>query len=346
MAQFHKLTIKEIKRKTAEAVSITFEIPEKLKSEFKFIAGQYINIKTEINGKEVRRSYSICSDPNTDILKVAVKAVEGGSFSVYATTLLHAGDKLEVSKPEGRFILNPENGKNYIAFAAGSGITPIMAMLKSTLHLDATFTLVYGNKTAQDTIFKERLDVLKKLYGTKLNVHYIYSRENVSNELFGRIDNGNVKYFLNNVYKNTSFDEVFLCGPESMIKSVTETLIENNISKENIHFELFTVPVEINEGATIPEENSEITIVLDEEETTFIMSQKKIILNAALDKDLDAPYSCQGGICSSCLARVVEGSVVMEKNAILTDDEIEEGLILTCQAHPTTPTIKIDYDDV
>ena len=131
-----------------------------------------------------------------------------------------------------------------------------------------------------------------------------------------------------------------------MIKSVTETLIENNISKENIHFELFTVPVEINEGATIPEENSEITIVLDEEETTFIMSQKKIILNAALDKDLDAPYSCQGGICSSCLARVVEGSVVMEKNAILTDDEIEEGLILTCQAHPTTPTIKIDYDDV
>ena len=346
MAQFHKLTIKEIKRKTAEAVSITFEIPEKLKSEFKFIAGQYINIKTELNGKEIRRSYSICSDPNTDILKVAVKAVEGGSFSVYATTLLHVGDKLEVSKPEGRFILNPENGKNYIAFAAGSGITPIMAMLKSTLHLDATFTLVYGNKSAQDTIFKERLDVLKKLYGTKLNVHYIYSREHVPNELFGRIDNGNVKYFINNIYKNTTFDEVFLCGPESMIKSVTETLIENNISKENIHFELFTVPVEINEGATIPEGNSEITIVLDEEETTFIMSQKKIILNAALDKDLDAPYSCQGGICSSCLARVVEGSVVMEKNAILTDDEIEEGLILTCQAHPTTPTIKIDYDDV
>jgi len=346
MAQFHKLTIKEIKRKTADAVSITFEIPEKLKTEFEFKAGQYINIKKELNGKEIRRSYSICSDPNGAILKIAVKSVEGGLFSVYATTLLHVGDKLEVSKPEGRFVLDPQNGKNYIAFAAGSGITPIMSMIKATLHKGANFTLIYGNKSADDTIFKERLDVLKKLYSTQLNVHYVYSRENDSNEIFGRIDKGNVNYFLNNIYKNTSFDDAFLCGPETMIKMATETLTENNFTENKIHFELFTVPASANEDATIPEGNSEITIVLDDEETTFIMSQKKIILNATLDKDLDAPYSCQGGICSSCLARVVEGSVVMEKNAILTDDEIEEGLILTCQAHPTSSTIKIDYDDV
>lgn len=346
MAQFHKLTIKEIKKETVDAVSISFDIPEKLKPEFKFTAGQYITIKKELNGKEVRRAYSICSDPNTDVLKVAVKAVEGGTFSIFATKSLHDGDKLDVSKPEGKFILKPKSGQNYIAIAAGSGITPIMAMLKASLHDDSTFTLIYGNKSANDTIFKERLDVLKKMYSTRLNVHYIFSREEVSGELFGRCDPGNVNYFLKNTYKNTSFDAAFLCGPESMIKSVTETLIENNIPKENIHFELFSTPVEANVDASIPEGNSEITIILDDEETTFIMPQKKIILNAALDKDLDAPYSCQGGICSSCLARVVEGRVVMEKNAILTDDEIEEGLILTCQAHPTTPKIKIDFDDV
>lgn len=346
MAEFHKLTIKEIKKETADAVSIIFDVPEKLKSEFKFTAGQYLNIKKELKGKEIRRAYSICSDPNTDILKIAVKAVEGGTFSVFATTLLHVGDKLEVSTPEGRFTLKPESGKNYIGVAAGSGITPIMSMIKASLHDDSTFTLIYGNKSANDTIFRERLEVLKKLYSTRLNVHYIFSREESKDALFGRCDAGNINYFLRNEYKNTSFDTAFLCGPESMIKTATATLIDNNISKKNIHYELFSVPVEVSSDHSVPEGNSEITIMLDDEETTFVMPQKKIILNAALDKDLDAPYSCQGGICSSCLARVTDGTVVMEKNAILNDDEIEEGLILTCQAHPTSSKISIDYDDV
>lgn len=346
MAQFHKLTIKEVKKETANAVSITFDVPEKLQSEFKFKAGQYINIKKEIDGKEVRRAYSICSDPNTNILKVAVKSVEGGTFSVFATNRLHAGDKLDVSSPEGRFILEPQSGKNYIAFAAGSGITPIMAMAKASLHDDSTFTLVYGNKTEEDVIFKEKLDVLKKMYGTRLNVHYIFSKTEVDGALSGRCDADKVNYFLNNEYKNTAFDSAYICGPESMIKEVSKTLASNGIAEENIHYELFTVPVEISDGADIPEGNSEITIMLDDEETTFVMPQKKYILNAALDKDLDAPYSCQGGICSSCLAKVTEGTAKMDRNEILTDDEIEEGLILTCQAHPTSPKISIDFDDV
>ena len=346
MSQFHKLTIKEIVKETANAVSITFDVPEKLIAEFQFKAGQYITIKKEINGKEVRRAYSICSDPNTGILKVAVKAVEGGTFSIYATKSLHVGDKLEVSKPEGRFVLEPQSGKHYLAIAAGSGITPIMSMLKASLHDDSTFTLIYGNKSAEDTIFKERLEVLKKMYSTRLNVHYIFSREESEGELFGRCDAGNINYLLKNNHKDVVFDQAFLCGPERMIRDLTETLKSNNIAEENIHYELFSVPVTTDENNDIPEGNTEITILLDDEETTFVMSQKKTILNAALNKDLDAPYSCQGGICSSCLAKVIEGSVTMEKNEILTDDEIEEGLILTCQAHPTTPKIKIDFDDV
>ncbi|AOW21059.1 ferredoxin--NADP reductase [Urechidicola croceus] len=346
MAQFHNLTIKEIIKETNDAVSISFNIPNDLKSEFQFIAGQYITIKKKIAGKEVRRAYSICSTPESGEVKIAVKAVDNGIFSVFATTLLKNGDSLEVSKPEGRFTLTPNNSKNYIAFAAGSGITPVLSMIKSSLNNGASFTLIYGNKTVTDTIFKSELDNLKEKYPNNFNLHYIYSREDIENALFGRIDTANVNYFLKNIYKNSVFSEAFLCGPEKMIETVTETLINNNMQKENIHFELFSTPVDNSEKFEIAAGNTEITVVLDDEETTFVMSQKQPILNAALDEDLDAPYSCQGGVCSSCLARITEGKAIMEKNSILTDSEIEEGLILTCQAHPTTPKITIDYDDV
>lgn len=347
MAQFYKLTIKKIKKETENAVSITFDIPTNLKSDFTFIAGQYVTIKKELAGKELRRAYSICSDPSSDELKIAVKAVDNGTFSVYATTILKEGDVLEVSKPEGRFTLTPQPNKNYIAFAAGSGITPIMSMIKSAIKEDCTFTLVYGNKSAEKTIFKDELDALA-LNNDNLKVHYIYSQQNADTALFGRIDTGNANYFLKNIYKETRFDEAFLCGPEQMIKTVTETLIENNINKENIHYELFSVTLDntSEDNADIPNGNTEITILLDDDETTFVMSQQKNILEAALKEDLDAPYSCQGGVCSSCLAKVTEGSATMLKNEILTDDELKEGLILTCQAHPTTPKITIDYDDV
>ncbi len=346
MAQFHNLTIKEIKKETVDAVSITFEIPKSLISEFQFIAGQYITIKKELEGKELRRAYSICSDTRDGDLKVAVKSVDNGTFSVHATSVLKQGDTLEVSKPEGRFILEPQDNKNYIAFAAGSGITPIMSMLKTTLKTNSTFTLVYGNKTLEDAIFKEELDQLKIAYPDNFYLHYVYSRKDLDNALFGRIDTGTVNYFVKNVYKHISFDKAFLCGPEKMIHLVTDTLVQNKMSKENIYFELFSTPIESGEKIEIAEGNSEITVILDDEKTTFQMSQKEPILNAILNQNLDAPYSCQGGVCSSCLGRVTQGEAIMEKNAILTDSEIEEGLVLTCQAHPTTSKITLDFDDV
>ncbi len=351
MSKFHTLTIKEIKKETPNAVSILFDIPTEFQNEFQFKAGQYLNIKKTIAGKELRRAYSICTAPNSNNLAVVVKAVDNGTFSVFANTILKKGDTLEVEKPEGKFVLETakNNSKNYLAIAAGSGITPIMAMLKATLteEPNSTFTLIYGNKTVTETIFKDEIDALQKNFPNNLNVQYVYSQEEQENALFGRIDKANINYVVKNKCKHLTFDKAFLCGPEAMIHVAIDVLVENNINKDNIFFELFSTPISSEEKATQNfEGTSEITVIVDDEETTFNMDAKTTILNAALKEGLDAPYSCQGGICSSCLAKVTAGTAKMEKNAILSDSEIEEGLILTCQAHPTSQKITIDYDDV
>jgi ring-1,2-phenylacetyl-CoA epoxidase subunit PaaE len=348
MATFYKVHIQEVKQETAHAVSVVFEIPENLQSDFDFSAGQYITLQKEINGSTIRRAYSICSTPNSGELRVAIKAVENGVFSTYATSELKAGDSIEISAPEGRFLLKPEANKNYIGFAAGSGITPLRSMLETVLETQptSTFTLVYGNKTTADTIFFEALNRLKETYPNQFNLHYIYTREDVKNSLRGRIDENVTNYIVKNRYKETSFDAAFLCGPEEMIKEASKTLEKNKIAKENIHFELFTAAVDGEKTAQVQEGITTVTVVLDDEELTFTMSQTDDLLAASLRNDIDAPYSCQGGVCSSCLAKVTEGKAVMTKNAILSDNELADGFILTCQAHPTTATITIDFDDV
>ena len=347
MSKFHKLTIQKIIKETADAVSILFTIPQHLKEDFSFEAGQYITLKANINGNEVRRAYSICASPKSNELKVAVKAVENGIFSTFATNTLKEGDELDVFVPEGKFVLNPEANKNYIAFAAGSGITPVMSMIKTVLENEnsSTFTLIYGNKSADKTIFKNELDALLEKHSANFNLHYVFSQETNAEDKFGRIDTGITNYFVKNIYKETSFDAAFLCGPETMIHSVSETLQENNFDKNAIHFELFTASTEEN-GVEIEEGKTEITVLLDDEETSFIMDKTDDILAASLRNNLDAPYSCQGGVCSSCLCKVTEGKAVMTKNSILTDGEVEEGFVLACQAHPTTAKIVIDFDDV
>ena len=348
MATFYNVQIKEVKQETADAVSVVFNIPENIKSDFNFSAGQYITLQKEINNEEVRRAYSICSTPNSGEVRVAIKAVENGIFSTYATSDLKVEDTIEISTPEGRFLLNPETNKNYIAFAAGFGITPILSMLKTVLETESTstFTLVYGNKSVADTIFFDELNSLKETYQDRFKLHYIYSREDVKNGLRGRIDQNVTNYFVKNMYKETSFDAAYLCGPEEMINEVSKTLKNNNISKENIHFELFTATVDKEKAEQVKEGTTVITVLLDDEETTFTMQQTDDILAASLRNDLDAPYSCQGGVCSSCLCKVTEGKAVMVKNSILTDGEVADGLVLACQAYPTTAKITIDFDDV
>ncbi len=350
MAKFHTLTLHKIIRETPDAVSLHFEIPEVLKEDFKFKAGQYITIEKNINGKNVRRAYSLCSTPQSGKLSVVVKEVKGGSFSVFANRELREGDDLEVLPPEGKFVLlpNADNNNTYLAFAAGSGITPVMSILKTVLDQEpqSKFLLVYGNRSPEDTIFIKELMDLQLAHHERFFLEFVYSRKQVAEYQFGRISKAIVNYFLKNKYKDLSPSAFYLCGPEPMIDEVKETLIENGVSKDKIHFELFSTAAEpvVIEG--LQDGTTALTVMLDDEETTFVMSQNKTVLETVLEQDLDAPYSCQGGICSTCIARIKEGTAKMRKNQILTDEEIEEGLVLTCQAQPTSSVLKIDYDDV
>ncbi|WP_424492830.1 2Fe-2S iron-sulfur cluster-binding protein [Salinimicrobium sp. GXAS 041] len=350
MSDFYSLKIKEIIRETPKAVSIAFEIPEELKQKFSFKAGQYITVKTNIDGKEVRRAYSLCSPPTGDSFKVTVKEVKDGTFSVIANNKLKAGDMLEVHPPEGKFVFEPENHEKpqtYAAFAAGSGITPVLSILKTVLREEplSRFILVYGNRTPDETIFFKELLELQAKFPERLFIEFVYSRCNEENCHYGRIDKATVNYVTKNKFKSEDFRKFYLCGPETMIDLVKEVLLENGIPKENIAFELFSTSDEGEVQANL-EGSTELTIMVDDEETTFKMAQTATVLEAALEQGLDVPYSCQGGICSSCVARITEGKAEMQKNSILVDSEIEEGLVLTCQAHPTTSTLKVDYDDV
>jgi ring-1,2-phenylacetyl-CoA epoxidase subunit PaaE len=348
MSTFHKLSIKNYIQETANAVSIIFDIPEHLKDNFSFKAGQYVTLKTTIEDKEIRRSYSICSSPNSGELKVAIKRVENGVFSTYAITHLKTGDIIEVHEPEGKFILEPSRSNNYLGIAAGSGITPVLSMIKTVLQEEpsSSFTLIYGNKSSVETMFKTELDALSIAYDKRFNLQYVFSRQNEEGSLFGRIDKGLTNYFIKNIYKNWSFKTAFLCGPEEMIQTVSTTLKENHFKETQILFELFTASINEESSSEIKDGQTEVTVLLDDEELFFTMDQKDDILAAALRNDVDAPYSCQGGVCSSCLGKVTQGTAVMFKNSILTDDEVNEGFILTCQAHPTSSKISIDFDDV
>lgn len=349
MADFYSLTVKNIKKLTPSAVAITFDIPKDLIQTFAFAAGQYITIKKEIKGEELRRAYSISSSPKKDTITIGVKKVDRGGFSDYAHSKLAEGDTLEVMPPEGRFVFNPtESPKNIAAFAAGSGITPIMSIAKTVLDSNPanTFVLVYGNKSYEETMFYTDLVNLQLNYTNRFFIYFTNSQAQEKDSLFGRIDTSTVNFALKNKHKDMAFDAYYLCGPEAMIHKVTDTLKENGVAADKILFELFTA-TEIKEELSVTAEGeTQIEVLVDDETFSFTMDKKMVVLDAVLKENIDAPYSCQGGVCSSCIARVTEGKAEMANNQILTDGEIAEGFILTCQAHPLTPTLKVDYDDV
>ena len=349
MSDFHALKISEIKQETPTAVAVTFEVPQALKTIFSFSAGQYITLNHTINGDQVRRAYSICSSPSSGVLTVGIKKVANGTFSVFANDQLAVGDILQVMPPQGKFTLHPDpqQGQHIAAFAAGSGITPILSIAQTALEQEpnSTFLLVYGNQTKQQAMFYETIEQLKAQFPERFFVEYIYSRSQETNAARGRIDKNVVSYYLTNKYKQTSFKDFYVCGPEAMIDEVSNTLVASGVSKQHIHFELFTTTLAAA-LETVKDGTTSISIIVDQVTEQFTMPQNKTILEAALEKQLDAPYSCQGGICSSCIGRVIQGKAEMRQNQILTDSEVAEGLVLTCQAHPVTPTVVLDYDDI
>ncbi len=350
MAQFYRLTIEEIQRVTSQSVALSFKIPDALKSAFTFVPGQYITLQTEIDGERVRRDYSICSSKNASKITVGIKAVENGLFSQFANTQLKAGDELDVSAPTGRFRLDTKSAatKNYLAFAAGSGITPILSMISSSLEEepDSRFVLVFGNKRLGDVMFYKELQELKERFSNRFSIHYLFSQEPVEGHLSGRITAATVPYILSEQHLDKNFNDYFLCGPELMINEVKTALESSGIDPRTIHFELFTSSATTDDSEEEYNGETQVHLFLDDEEESFSMRGDQSILEAALLEGLDAPYSCQGGICSTCIAKVTEGKAHMKKNSILSEEEVAEGLVLTCQAHPTTAKITIDYDAV
>ncbi|QHI37435.1 1,2-phenylacetyl-CoA epoxidase, subunit E [Kordia antarctica] len=346
MSGFHSLEVRHIHRETPSAVSVEFHVPEVLQPSFSFKAGQHITIKTTLNGKEIRRSYSLCATPKENKIKVAIKEIENGTFSKYANQELTEGTILNVHPPEGKFVYTPSSHKGNIAlFAAGSGITPMMSILKTALEYGNTVALLYGNKSTEETIFHDELIALADKF-PNFYLKFVYSQSRTENALTGRIDGASVNYVLKNQMKATDFSHYYICGPEEMIATVSDTLTTNEVAKETIHFELFTSSAKSNAAAEAVSGKTTISITVDDEDFTFDMDASETILDAALKQKIDAPYSCQGGICSSCICRVTEGKAIMEKNQILTDSELAEGMILACQAHPVTATIAIDFDDI
>lgn len=346
MAAFHKLKINSIKKLTADAASIGFEVPSSLKDSFQYRSGQYINLKASIKNEDVRRSYSLCSAPSEGTLEVGIKRIPKGLFSSYATQELRVGDSLEVGVPEGRFVYDAQE-KNITAFAAGSGITPIYSILKTALQAgsDTHFTLVYGNKSPEQTLFYEELKNLEAAHPSQLKILWVFSQSNEETGRFGRIDSSIVKYVLKNTGQlSTAF---YLCGPEAMILEAKDTLLKSSIEENQIHFELFTASKTVETtGEDSSSDEVVLEIIADDDAHTIKTTASNTLLDAALNHKLDVPYSCQGGVCCSCIAKITEGSATMANNQILTDEEVAEGLVLTCQAIPTAAKLVVNYDDV
>ncbi|NNK70100.1 MAG: ferredoxin--NADP reductase [Flavobacteriaceae bacterium] len=353
MADFHELKVKQVKQETHNAVSLLFDVPEQLKADYVFKAGQYLTLKALINGEEVRRDYSLCTNPESGELKVVVKEVDNGTFSKFANTAIKAGDSMEVCTPQGRFIFTPEplSRRIILGIAAGSGITPVMGILKTALQNEpmSKFILLYGNKSPENTIFFKQLKELKASFTERFEYIPVYSQTSEEGALFGRIDRAYILNTLKRLNADETLDEIYVCGPKPMIDLSIEVLKEKGYRDDQIKYELFTsaaAPSETDSKDHNNEGKCRVEVIVDDEEFSFEMDTSQTILEAALKHDVDAPYSCQGGICSSCIARIREGSVQMRQNNILTDSEVEEGFVLTCQSEPTSSKVIVDYDDV
>ncbi|MFN4102790.1 MAG: 1,2-phenylacetyl-CoA epoxidase subunit PaaE [Tepidimonas sp.] len=359
---FHELTVKRVSPEAAGSVAVTFDIPGPLRDTFRFEPGQYLTLRTRLDGQELRRNYSICS-PRSRLerqgeLEVGIRPVQGGRFSNWASTALRPGQRLEVMPPEGRFTVQRPRALHRVGFAAGSGITPILSIAASTLEEqpESKFTLVYGNRRTATIMFNEALQDLKDRYPDRFTMIHVLSRQAQEVDLLqGRLDEAKVRAIMDALLPPASMDEVFICGPEAMIQATEQALLAAGVPAQRIRTERFTtgaaqaakVQADVDAaGERRPAQAAaQAIVVLDGKQHEVPIGAGEAVLDAALGAGLDLPYSCKGGVCSTCRAKVLEGRVTMERNFGLTDDEVARGFVLTCQSHPVTERLVLSFDE-
>jgi ring-1,2-phenylacetyl-CoA epoxidase subunit PaaE len=354
--RFHRLAVHDIRHEAAGAVSMTFVIPDELANDYRFTPGQYLTLRTMLDGEEVRRSYSICSGPDEGEIRIAVKRVDGGAFSGFATSELKRGDELDVMTPTGRFGIAPmpEQARIHVGFAAGSGITPILSIAKAVLarEPDSRFFLFYGNRTTEGMLFRRELEELKDRFIERLSVFHVISGEEQDIPiLHGRLNGEKVRVLLRALVPASHVDHVFICGPTGMSEDIETTCRELGIAAERIHVERFVSefggrprPKAVVPASAPPKAMA--ALIIDGKRREVPVAEGEAILDAALRAGLDLPFACKGGMCSTCRARLVEGSAEMELNYSLEPWELKAGFVLTCQAKPTTDKVVVDYDQM
>ncbi|MFC5429028.1 1,2-phenylacetyl-CoA epoxidase subunit PaaE [Paraburkholderia denitrificans] len=357
--QFHSLRIREVRPETADAVSVAFDVPPALREAYRFTQGQFVTLKTHIDGEETRRSYSICvgvTDYDRDgELRIGIKRVRGGRFSNFAFEQLAPGHEIEVMTPDGRFFthLNAEHGKHYVAFSGGSGITPVLAIIKTTLELEprSAFTLVYGNRSVDQIMFAEELEDLKNRFMSRFVLYHVLSDDRQEVELFnGVLDQAKCAAFLDTLVPPGEIDEAFICGPAPMMDAAEAALKAAGVAAQNVHVERFGAPLPqagappVEIAADTPA--AELEIVLDGKTRRLRLPYEGAsLLDVGLHAGLALPYACKGGVCCTCRAKVLEGEVKMDRNYTLEEQELKDGFVLTCQCHPVSDRIVVSYDE-
>jgi ring-1,2-phenylacetyl-CoA epoxidase subunit PaaE len=356
--RFYPLRVRAVEPDTDEAMIVSFDVPDELADRFAFTQGQYLNLRATIGGVEVRRSYSVCAGVDDAVLRIGVRKVRGGVFSNWIAEHLHPGDTIDIMPPQGRFYvpIDPTAKRHYLAIAGGSGITPVLSILKTVLAREpaSRFTLVYGNRSLRSTMFKEELEDLKNRYLSRFELHYVFSEESASSPLHhGLLDQDRVSRFLSLAIRPQSIDHVFVCGPHQMNDAAEAALRQAGIAAERIHIERFNLPQgQVEAGAAMHEAqardaaHSRVAIVRDGQRREIeVRKGDPSVLDVAIAAGMDLPFSCTSGVCGTCRARLLSGEVRMDRNFALEKTDLDAGFILTCQAHPLTERVEISFDD-
>ena len=355
MKQFHPLTVERVEPETRDSVRIALRVPDDYRDEYRFLPGQHLPFQLTVDGKKVRRTYSICSAQDDELLEIGVRIQPDGRFSEFVANELAPGDTIEAMPPSGQFHIecDPDNANDYVGFAAGSGITPILSMIKTILAAepDSRFILFYGNRRQATTMFIEDLYALKNLYPERLQLNFVFSREEQEFEtMVGRLDGAKVRELYEHFGAGLRATDCFVCGPDTMIQDVTAALLDLGMDAAHVHSERFGIPRKGQKAEIVSDksaDHAQVTVIMDGHKKQFEMHREDDnIVDAAAGNGIELPYSCKGGVCATCRCHVREGEVVMATNYGLEPWEVEKGFVLACQSKPVTDVVLLDYDKI